>query len=167
MNLYILRHAKAAEPAEYRDDSKRPLTAEGVRRMKAIAQGMLQLEVTLDVILTSPAIRALQTARLVKEAFPNEPLHSIDHLAIGGEPRKLIEEINNQFAGLENILLVGHEPYLSELISLLISGQTDVGLNLKKAGFVKLTVGELRYDKCAELDYFLTPKQVAALAPAA
>jgi phosphohistidine phosphatase len=60
--------------------------------------------------------------------------------------------------------LVGHEPYLSQLISLLVSGREDIGIDFKKGGLCKLEAEKLRYGKCAQLIWLLTPKQMKEIA---
>ncbi len=61
---------------------------------------------------------------------------------------------------LEKLLLVGHEPDLSELISFLLIGEKSLKIELKKAGFCKPSIDQLKFKKCAVLDYLFTPKQI-------
>jgi phosphohistidine phosphatase SixA len=63
----------------------------------------------------------------------------------------------------KRVLLVGHEPYLSNLISLLLSGHTNICINLKKGGLCSLSIGELHYGRCADLESLLTPAQMRRL----
>src|SRR5436190_23104410 len=111
MNLYILRHAKAEERgARFRDDSKRPLTADGEKKMFAVAKGMARLELEFDFILSSPFVRAKRTAEIVAEVFESDKLRTSKNLASGADSQLLIEELNNNYNLAENLLLVGHEP---------------------------------------------------------
>ena len=72
--LYLIRHGVAAERGEnYPDDTKRPLTNEGVQKLRKEAKALVALDITLDVILTSPLVRTRQTAELVAAAFRNPP----------------------------------------------------------------------------------------------
>lgn len=165
MELYILRHAIAEERSErWRDDSKRPLTADGKKKMRAAAKGMLAMELEFDFIITSPFVRAKDTAVIVAEVFKSDKLRISKNLASGGEARLLVEELNSQYHQAEKLLLVGHEPYLSQLISLFTAGDDSLSLELKKGGLAKLTVGELRHGRCARLDWLLTPRQMRSLA---
>jgi len=158
VNLYILRHAKAGErSARYPDDSKRPLTDDGEKEMFRVAEGMRAMELHFDLILSSPFVRAKRTAEIVEEIFKTKKLRFTRNLASGADAQNLIAELNNDFSSLENILLVGHEPDLSGLISLLCTGGENLSLNFKKAGLCKLTVSELRANHCAQLEWLLKP----------
>lgn len=164
MNLYILRHAKAGErSARFPDDSKRPLTPDGEKEMFRVAKGMRKMELSFGLILSSPFVRAKRTAEIVAEVFKSNKLRLSKNLASGADARDLIHELNDDYHSFKNILLVGHEPYLSKLISRLSASDERLSLHFKKAGLCKLTVGELRFGRCATLEWLLTPKQLAAL----
>ena len=83
-----------------------------------------------------------------------------DKLISEGNPKELIEELNHKYRKEKRVVLVGHEPYLSSLISLLLSGQTNIAMSLKKGGLCCLSIGELHYGRCAKLEWFLTPAQM-------
>lgn len=166
MELYILRHAIAADPGpKYKLDSARPLTDEGIRKMKEVAKGMRAMGLSFDLILTSPYLRTRQTADIAAEVldFKKKIMMTETLASSGGDPKRLITEINQHHESAESILLVGHEPYLSGLISMLISGNSGGSINMKKAGLAKLSVDKLKYGHCAVLEWFLTPKQSAGL----
>ena len=84
--LYIIRHGLAEERGEaWPDDTKRPLTEEGMTRLRKCARGLLRLGVTFDVMLTSPLVRARQTAEVIASGFePRPPVVAIDSLAPDG-----------------------------------------------------------------------------------
>ena len=166
MDLYILRHAIAVQRGTpgYEDDSKRPLTGKGAKKMNRIAEGMLALDLSFDVILSSPFTRAKQTAEIVAEVFHAEKkLEFTEHLEVGGDAEKLVDLINDTYSSASSVMLVGHEPYLSGLISMLLSGSEDLSITLKKGGLCKLTVTALRYGQCATLDWLLAPAQMTRL----
>jgi phosphohistidine phosphatase len=168
MNLYLLRHGIAGERGDprYADDSLRPLVPEGRRKMRRIAAGMHALNLEFELWLTSPSLRARQTAEIVAAVYHAQPdLHWVAELAPEGSPRKLVHLLQQQHAAAENILLVGHEPYLGELMSLLLAGRTDLPLGLKKGGLCLLSVESLGAGPCARLEWLLTPRQLLALAP--
>ena len=72
--LYLIRHGVAAERGEnYPDDTKRPLTNEGVQKLRKEAKALVALDITLDVILTSPLVRTRQTAEVIAAVFRNPP----------------------------------------------------------------------------------------------
>lgn len=165
MNLFFLRHAKACPRGpKYRPDSKRPLAREGEKTMREVAAGVKKLEQSFDLILTSPYLRALRTAEILAEAYDSKKLFVTNHLAAEADPRAVIAEITENFAGLENIVLVGHEPFLSGLISVFLCGHPGVAMDLKKAACCKLAVEDLRFAKCATLSWLLTPRQLTRLA---
>ena len=164
MNLYVLRHAKAhPRGSKWRPDSKRPLTREGEKKMADVARGMKKLGISFDLILTSPFERALRTAQIVVETYNVRKLFPTNNLASNADPQAIISEINDTFSTLKDILIVGHEPFLSGLISLLLTGDGALKIDFKKAGLCKLTVEELRFGKCAQLNWLLTPRQLSRL----
>lgn len=159
MDLYILRHAIAEERdhEKWPDDSHRPLTRKGAKRMRRAAEGMRALNLSFDVIYTSPFVRAKQTAGIVATVFDAKKLRETETLAVDGDPEELITLINNADAAFERVLLVGHEPYLSDLISTLVIGDSSLPLTMKKGALCKLTVSTLTYGRCATLDWLLPP----------
>jgi phosphohistidine phosphatase len=165
MNLFFLRHAKAeSRSPKWRPDSKRPVTREGEERMEEVARGAQALGLSFDLILTSPYARALRTAEILADVYGAKKLFETSNLAADAEPNKIIDEINENFASVEQIVLVGHEPFMTQLVSTLISGAgTPVAIDLKKAGLCKLSIQKLAFGKCACLDWLLTPRQLAAL----
>jgi len=167
MNLFVLRHGLAVEPGSvgFAKDSDRPLTPKGERKLWKIGDSLEDLDVEFDWILSSPYLRARQTAEIVAETLNlRKKLEFCEALTPGGSPIKLIEVINREKPAPENILLVGHEPYLSELISLLISGSAEIPITMKKGGLCKLAVDSLRHGRCACLEWLLTPKQMCLMA---
>ena len=167
MNLFILRHGLATEPgsAGFAKDADRPLTPKGERKLWKIAEAMEQLEISLDVIVSSPYVRARQTAEIVADALGlRKKLELTEHLTPAGSVKKLIALINDRKPPPEGVLLVGHEPYLSELISLLLAGNTEVAVEMKKGGLCKLMIEALEHGQCATIDWLLTPKQMCLMA---
>ena len=166
MNLYILRHgiAVAHGTAGHEDDSDRPLTPAGKRKLRRIAEAMRAMELSFDRILASPFVRARQTAEIVAWVFhaPGK-LSFSKELAVGGSARALIQEIRHWEPAPQDVLLVGHEPYLSGLVSLLVAGNPGLSLTLKKGGLCKLSTPSLRYGRCAALEWLLTPKPMALM----
>ena len=124
----------------------------------------------LATITTRLAIDHLRSARVRRESYIGtwlpEPLLGgapVGPRSSGGEadPAELIDEINDEKP--QRVLLVGHEPDLSALISTLICGKRNADIELKKGGLAKLTAETLTYGKCATLNWLLTPKQLRQL----
>ena len=167
MNLYIVRHAIAVEAGtpEYEDDSLRPLTEKGKKKMRLIAQGLKEMGTEINLILTSPYLRAVETAKILRKIFDltKGDVIETEHLSPVGYGDQLIQLINEKYADMENITLVGHEPSLGILASMLISGDPNISLTLKKGGVCRLSADTLQYGRCATLDWLLSPSQLAEL----
>ena len=164
MNLFLLRHAIAVEPGALSgaSDAGRPLSPEGKKKMRKIALGMKTLELSFDLILSSPYVRARETAEIVAHEF-GSVLEFTPRLEVGGDPATLVAEVDARARGLTNVLLVGHEPQLSKLISYLLAGNSGLSVTMKKGGLCKLDVPRLRYARSASLEWLLTPSQLAHL----
>jgi phosphohistidine phosphatase len=162
MEIYVLRHGIAVERGTpgYKKDSDRPLTKEGEEKLYQIAQAMLAMDLKFDLILSSPYVRAAKTAQIVASELDEEVTFT-EFLEPGGNPLGLISQINDEKP--QRVLLVGHEPDLSRLISLLISGATAAAIELKKGGLCKMSTDKLIFGQCATLNWLLTPKQLRAL----
>ena len=163
MELYILRHGKA-EPYgnRYPSDSVRPLTSRGKRRTKRSAKGMKAANVNVDLIVSSPLLRARQTAEIVHEGLGiAEPIEFSDTLA-AGNVGGILSAIDAR-SSLSGLMLVGHEPTLSELISTMASGSHHTAFNLKPGGMCKLDVTGIHYGQRATIEWFVTPKQLVAM----
>jgi phosphohistidine phosphatase len=166
MELYILRHAIAVErgTAGFERDSERPLTPKGEKKMLAAAKGMLTLGLEFDLILTSPFVRARQTAELVAAVSDRESVLEIcAALAADGDPADVVEELRRRTDLPDRVLLVGHEPMLSGLISTLLCGDDGLSITMKKGGLCCLHVTTLTHGRCATLEWLLAPRHLAAL----
>ena len=164
MNLFFLRHAKAcARSRKWRPDGTRPLTRDGEKKMFEAARGMQTLDLSFDLILTSPYIRAFRTAEILGEVFESKKVFETTNLIPEAEPEAVIDEINENFPTLKQIVLVSHEPFMTRLISALLSGKDALSIELRKGGCCKLSVKNLCFGPCASLDWLMTPRQLARL----
>jgi phosphohistidine phosphatase len=154
MNLYLIRHAIAVE--EYEDDSQRPLTDKGRKKMRSIAKGLRALGVEFDLILSSPYVRAADTAEILSDILKvKQEVQFSENLIPSGSPDALIAELNEK--GADSIALVGHEPFLSALIGLLVAENPNADITLKKGGVCSLSTDDLRHVRKASMDWLLTP----------
>ncbi len=163
MDLYILRHAIAVErdAQGIKNDFDRPLTSEGEQKLRRITKAMRNLQLSFDVIVSSPCVRARETAEIVAAAFAlRKKLQMRDSLGVDGNPRELIAEMQHLGPPVSSLLLVGHEPFLSSLISLLVTGTIRSRITLKKGGLCRLSVDTLKIGRCARLEWLLTPRQM-------
>jgi phosphohistidine phosphatase len=140
VNCYFLRHGVAVEPDEWTGlDFDRPLTNGGIERMKCEARAIADLSLQLDVIVTSPLLRARQTAEIVADRLKlrNEIVED-ERLAAGFDTRRLAEILGeHDKAGA--IMLVGHEPTMSAVIGRLIG---DADIELKKAALAGVALSD-------------------------
>ncbi len=165
IDLYILRHAIAESRETWapKSERERPLTRKGEKEMVRVAKGMKKLELSFDLILCSPFVRAKRTAEIVVDVFDiEERLKLSDTLTPQSDPKKFPGLMRRLFGSSREVLLVGHEPFLSELISLLICGDTRLHLKLKKAGLCKLTLNSAAPNGGA-LQWLLTPAQICRI----
>jgi phosphohistidine phosphatase len=166
MNVYLLRHGIAVDPSKpgIARDAERPLTPRGRRRLHQIARAMSALRISFDLILSSPYLRARQTAEIAAKVLKRrKQLKFSGELTPGGNPKMLIQAVNELRPRPKNILLVGHEPYLSRLIALLTAGNTSLEIDFKKGGLCKLETESLRYGRCATLVCLLAPRHLALM----
>ncbi|HEU0034034.1 MAG TPA: phosphohistidine phosphatase SixA [Kofleriaceae bacterium] len=130
MQLFVIRHGIAEDAEPGQDDASRQLTTQGEKRVKRIVRGLRALDISFNRVLTSPWARALRTAELLAPICDVEPIAS-DLLT--QTPRA---ELLAQIAELgEDTAVVGHEPWLGELVAWLAFGDQRHGeaLDLKKA----------------------------------
>jgi phosphohistidine phosphatase len=135
MDLYLIRHAEAAALGEggVENDEERPLTEAGEKQLGVIAKGLKRHGIQFDLVLTSPLVRARQTADGIVGALPaSAPEVQVhDALSPGGRAKKLarfLRKLNS-----ERIALVGHQPDLGELAGWLV-GSKKAQIDLAKAG---------------------------------
>jgi phosphohistidine phosphatase len=166
MNLYFMRHGIAVDPSAsgFAKDAERPLLPKGRHRLRQIARAMGILKIKFDLILSSPYVRAKQTAEIVAKSLKRrKQLKFSDELTPGGNPRLFIQQLNDLQPPPENILIVGHEPYLSKLIALLTAGSTNMEIDMKKGSLCKLEIETLRYGRCAMLVCLLAPRHLVLI----
>ncbi len=169
MKLLIVRHAVALEREEWKklskDDRERPLTEEGAKKMKRIAKGLKKILASEPtVVISSPLMRAKQTAELLLNEMPTTNYVETETLAPGREPETFVNFVRT-FAtpATKVVACVGHEPHLNQLISWLVfKSRKGVG-ELKKGGACLLKFeNEIGAGK-AKIVWLLTSKQLRDL----
>jgi len=166
MELYLLRHGIAAiwDDLDYARDAERPLTSKGKRQLRQSAAAMKKMGLRFDLILSSPYLRARQTAEIIAESLKlKRRLKFSNALAPEGSPKDLLRALSASKPAPKNVLLVGHEPYLSRLISQLTTGGTALAMDFKKGGLCKLETEKLHCGRCATFVWLLTPKQMKGM----
>jgi phosphohistidine phosphatase len=151
MKLYFLRHGPALSRGEWDGaDSDRPLSADGEAVVRSVARWIVEWQLGLDAILTSPYERALRTARIVEETLADgTPLVYEPGLEPGRFTLDSLWETASGRADSQSILLVGHEPSMSEVLSEVVGGGR---YGFKKGGLARVDLyavsppaGELRW----------------------
>jgi phosphohistidine phosphatase len=160
--LYLIRHGVAADRGEkWPDDTKRPLTEEGIERMRKAARGMERLGVRFDIVITSPLVRTRQTAELVAAAFDPRPhIVNSESLAPGGTHASIIAELQ-KYERRSHIGIVGHEPGIGELAARLIGARHVI--TFKKGSVCRIDVDALPPNGPGDLRWFLTPRTLRSI----
>ena len=124
-DLYIVRHGLAVEPGTPgMTDDERPLTAKGERRMRQIGRGLRTLDVKLDRIVTSPLPRARATAEIIADALDARGVLESSNVLQAGTSAATVHRWLRERTE-ERLMIVGHNPTLSDLLSLLVLGSTQ------------------------------------------
>jgi phosphohistidine phosphatase len=138
MEIYIVRHAIAMERDEWTgSDDKRPLTEKGKKKMEQIARGLAAMEIDFTHIISSPLVRAQQTAEILQNVLKIDHLDETDLLIPSADPAAIIPFLNKLPDSAE-VALVGHEPHVSALLSYLLSGRQTNFAAFKKGGVAML-----------------------------
>ena len=165
VQLYLVRHAIAEERGEdWADDTKRPLSDEGRIKMAKQVTGLERLEVRIEEVLTSPLVRAKQTAEILAQNLSSRPrVTDFPALAPGHSTKEVLTALKD-YAKRSSIALVGHEPGLGDLMAALIGTRTPI--TFKKGGIALVKLDRLPPDAgSAELCWFVTPKILRKLTP--
>jgi phosphohistidine phosphatase len=159
MEIYILRHGKAAPASPGVKDAGRALTGRGKAEIEGIARWMISCDISFDLIATSPLVRAWGTAGIVADILDIVQQCQVwKSLSTGGDPDLILNDIARQEENA-TILLVGHEPALSLLISRIIAGNENVPISLAKGGLAKIRNITINGDLVSgELHWLLTPR---------
>src|SRR5579872_1861021 len=163
--LYIMRHGIAVMrgPATVMDDAKRPLTPEGKEKMKEIASGLARAEMELDWIVSSPLVRAVETAEIVRDGLNSQPpLDFCEALRPGGAPEELIAFLAKR-PNRRRVLTVGHEPDLGQLAARLIGAGRNANMPFKKGGCCLIAFSEFPPKTPGRLVWWLPPRVMRKL----
>jgi phosphohistidine phosphatase len=165
MIIYFLRHANAGQHVSNpKKDEKRALDETGVEQCGYVGRALAALDAQVEVIISSPLMRAAQTASLVGNEMGYEGKLQLDNAlrpeAGFGDFRKLLDK----YSKYESIMVVGHNPNLSEFLGRSISETgCEAGVELKKGGVARIELGR----NSAVLNWCLTPKMLRTLYSAA
>ncbi|MEW5800327.1 MAG: phosphohistidine phosphatase SixA [Bacteroidota bacterium] len=163
MNLYILRHAIAVARGtdEYPNDD-RPLTHEGIDKMKQEAVCFPLLVKEIDVIYTSPLSRARETAEIAARSLKAERKVKITDLLLPGADNEALFDLLNKEKKSDSVMIVGHEPHLSFVASSLL-GVNDAVVEFKKGALCLIEIGGSVRKGSGTLKWLLQPKQLRSM----
>lgn len=160
MIVYFLRHASAGQSKnDPGKDEKRALDEDGIAQCGYIGRALAALDVHVDVIVSSPLKRASQTASLVGNEMGHEGKLVIDRALLPDASFQSFRELLSRHSKQEAILVVGHNPSLSEFLGKLIGDGVEAYVELKKGAVARVEVDR----KMAALHWCLTPKVVRTL----
>lgn len=164
MKLYLIRHATAVDTAP--TDADRELTREGKEEARVIGRAFVRMKVKPQFILSSPLVRAVQTAELIAEELDHdEELVQVAELENGPSTSALLRALK-PYSRADELILVGHMPSLAEHLAELIGVKNTRGLQLGKGSAVCLKTDVLR-EGAAEVRWWMRQKQLALIAGAA
>ena len=157
--FYVMRHgiAVARGDPNFPDDAKRPLTPEGKKKLRAIARGLFRLGLCVDAIISSPLVRASETAAIAAEIFgPGITIEFSDFLRPGGSLQALVTSLGKR-PDHRSVLVVGHEPDLSDGVAKLI-GNARGSFQFKKGGCCRIDFEKFPPRPPGKLCWWLTPR---------
>jgi phosphohistidine phosphatase len=163
VKLIIIRHGAAGDRHEWeaqgRDDRLRPLTAEGKKEMKRAAAGLARLVPTVDLVATSPWVRAAETAAIVASECGADVV-TLEQLTPEHHPDAVVRWLGDQ-RDARTVALVGHEPHLSTLVGYLLISKPTAFIDLKKGGAALVDLTIPPQPGTATLQWLLTSKQLS------
>jgi phosphohistidine phosphatase len=141
IKLYLIRHGIAAPKEDYAKDEARPLTAQGIEKTAKVAKRLRERGLHFDLILTSPLVRAKATASILQDAGLASQVEEFPALAPDGDIDawvRWLEKRRQTHGDDKRLALVGHQPDLGNWAEILVWGEAQEKLVLKKAGIIGL-----------------------------
>jgi phosphohistidine phosphatase len=161
IELYLIRHGIAADPESYANDEERPLTDEGKQKTKKVAKRLCELKLDFDLILTSPLVRARQTAEILQAAGLSSHLEDSTDLGFNGDIHNWLNWLETwRQTGGTCLALVGHQPNLGNWAETLVWGEGRGNLVVKKAGIIGVTIPETGSPIGQSQMFWLTPPRM-------
>lgn len=166
LNVFILRHGEAGTritmPSK---DFERPLTEAGRDEIETIGRSLRKLHVEFDRIVASPLKRAMDTADIVANAYGESApkLELWDELRPEGSKHEAMQRLAKLRQDAD-VLIVGHDPYLSSLVGEIITGGSSAKISLKKGGLAKIQIISFNPKPTGELKWLLTPRHLKKMA---
>ncbi len=164
MDCVLLRHGIAVERDEWEgSDAERPLTERGAKRVAQVAAGLKWLDVQPTHVLSSPLLRAIETAKIAHRSLrARSAVHIVDELLPDAPPDQLLA-ILQDLPPESCVLCIGHEPQLGMVASVLLSGRVSGSFPLKKSGACLIELSIPAKPGRGVLRWWLTPDQLRAI----
>ena len=166
MRLLVIRHGVAGDRDEFaftgRPDAERPLTKDGREKMKRAAAGLVSIVPDIDLMATSPLVRAVQTAEIVADAYGGRDIVTVDELS----PERAADDLLPWLRSHDpeaSIAVLGHDPHLNFLVGWLVTGRHENFVDMKKGGAVLLEFDDPPAAGAAMLLWSLQPAHLRRL----
>ena len=166
MDVYVLRHGVADERdyRKYPDDDLRPLISKGVDKLARQAKGLKAVGFSVDLVISSPLVRAVQTAEVVMTGLGiTGDLAYSETLVPEAHPYLLLEELASKYSEVNKVMVVGHEPHMSRFVSMVVTGDPNGLIRLKKGALCKLRIPRVDGVRSGWLEWLMTPDQMIKL----
>lgn len=163
MDVYVLRHGLADERdhRKYPNDDLRPLTPKGIDKLTRQARGLKTMGFSVDLVISSPLVRAVQTAEAIMKGLDIAcALRYSETLVPEAHPYLLLEELASKHSGVGRVMVVGHEPHMSSFVSMVVSGDPNGLIRLKKGALCKLSMPRVDGVRSGRLEWLMTPAQM-------
>lgn len=159
-NLLLLRHAKSSWKDQDLPDFERPLNDRGRKAATLIGRYLVKEDISLDLVISSPAVRARQTIELVLRSAKRSVELRFDQLIYEASPARLLEIISQIEDERKSVMLVGHNPGMEELLALLVGGEQ----HMPTASLATVLLHSKKWDKVpggkGELNSFVKAKDL-------
>jgi phosphohistidine phosphatase len=164
MECVLLRHGIAADRDEWEgSDTDRPLTERGAKRVVQVAAGLDRLDVQPTHVLSSPLIRAIETAKIVHSALQvRSAVRIVEELVPDASPDRLLSVLHD-LTPESFVVCVGHEPHLGKVASVILAGKPSEAFPFKKAGACLIELSIPVRPGQGVLKWWLTPGQLRAI----
>ncbi len=163
MEIYLVRHGAAYTKEE---DPERHLNNDGVNQCHLTGRALKRLDITFDLIVSSPKVRARQTAEIIAEEvdYSKQEIKTTETLEPTALPRDTLSYLND-FAGIKRVMLAGHLPLLGHLASELLSNTSQISLNFEPGAVCKINI-EQPDSHTGDFHWFLAPEHLRLMAQA-
>lgn len=161
MDIYLMRHASAGQYSPGTDDDKRPLDKTGEQQSRDVGRALAALDLKLDIAISSPLMRAMQTAEIAARELGHKDKIVTDEALRPEASYGQFEDLLARFGKQKTIMVVGHNPSMTEFLIRMLSGrESRAFIDFKKGAVAKV---ESDGSQPAVLKWYMTPKVIRAI----